>query len=66
MVMVQTPASAEFDDMPRSALGTDVADFECEPAQMPAQLARYIAQTHVDRRHLPDVQSPLSDAAMRR
>ena len=64
MVMVQTPASAEFDGMPRSALDTGVADFECEPAQMPAQLARYIAHTHVDRRHLPDGPSPLSDGAM--
>ena len=63
-VLVQTPASAEFDGMPRSALGSGVADFECEPAQMPAQLASYVAQAHVERRRLPDASLPLSDATL--
>ena len=66
MVMVQSPASAEFDGMPRAALDCGVADFECEPAQMPAQLARYVAQVHVDRRRLPDAPLPLSDSAMKK
>ncbi len=64
MVMVQSPASAEFDGMPRAALDCGVADFEGEPAQMPAQLASYVAQVHVDRRRLPDATLPLSDSAM--
>jgi two-component system CheB/CheR fusion protein len=66
MVMVQSPASAEFDGMPRAALDCGVADFECEPAQMPGQLARYVAQAHVDRRRLPDAPLPLSDSAMKK
>jgi two-component system CheB/CheR fusion protein len=66
MVMVQSPESAEFDSMPRSALESGVADFECEPAQMPAQLASYIAQAYGKRSRMPDTPSPLSDAAMKK
>lgn len=43
MVMVQNPASAEFDGMPRSALATGLVDFELPPAEMPAQLMAYVA-----------------------
>jgi two-component system CheB/CheR fusion protein len=64
MVMVQTPDSAEFDGMPRSALSAGVADFECEPAQMPAQLANYIAQAYGKRSSFADAPSLLSEAAM--
>lgn len=41
MVMVQTPATTEFDGMPRSALATGLVDFELAPAQMAAQLIAY-------------------------
>ena len=44
MVMVQKPASAEFDGMPRSALATGLADFEMPPAEMPARLVAYAAR----------------------
>ena len=43
MVMVQNPASAEFDGMPRSTLATGLVDFELPPAEMPAQLMAYVA-----------------------
>ena len=43
MVMVQNPASAEFDGMPRSTLSTGLVDFELPPAEMPAQLMAYVA-----------------------
>ena len=43
MVMVQSPASAEFDGMPQSALATGLADFELPPAEMAAQLMAYVA-----------------------
>ncbi len=44
MAMVQNPASAEYDGMPRSALGTGMVDYELPPAEMPDQLISYISQ----------------------
>lgn len=41
MVMVQTPASADFDGMPRSALATGAADFDLAPTAMLGQLLSY-------------------------
>ncbi len=43
MVMVQSEDSAQFDGMPRSAIGTGLADFVLPPNQMPAQLATYLS-----------------------
>jgi len=43
MAMVQSPASADYDGMPRSALATGLVDFELAPADMPAQLIAYEA-----------------------
>ncbi|MBN1263854.1 MAG: PAS domain-containing protein [Anaerolineales bacterium] len=44
MVMVQSPASTEYDGMPRSAIATGLVDYELPPAEMPAQLMAYVAQ----------------------
>jgi two-component system CheB/CheR fusion protein len=41
LAMVQTPESAEFDGMPRSAIEAGVADYTLEPAQMLPQLIAY-------------------------
>jgi two-component system CheB/CheR fusion protein len=43
MVMVQNPASTEYDGMPRSAIATGLVDYEIPPAEMPAQLIAYAA-----------------------
>jgi len=43
MAMAQTPASTEFDGMPRSAIATGLVDYELPPAEMPAQLIAYAA-----------------------
>lgn len=43
MAMVQSPASAEYDGMPRSAIATGLVDFEMLAAQMPAQLIAYVS-----------------------
>ncbi len=43
MVMAQTPASAEFDGMPRSAIATGQVDYELNPAEMPEKLLTYVA-----------------------
>jgi two-component system CheB/CheR fusion protein len=44
MVMAQSPATTEFDGMPRSAIDTGLVDYELPPAQMPAKLMAYAAQ----------------------
>ncbi len=41
MVMVQSPATTEYDGMPRSVLSTGLVDFELPPAEMAAQLIAY-------------------------
>ena len=43
MVMAQTPASTEFDGMPRSAIATDAVDFELPPQDLAPQLLAYVA-----------------------
>jgi two-component system CheB/CheR fusion protein len=45
MVMVQTPASTEFDGMPRSAIATGLVDYELPPVEMSAQLIAYAAHS---------------------
>ncbi len=45
LVVVQTPDSTEFDGMPRSAIATELADYQLPPAEMPAQLIAYAALT---------------------
>jgi two-component system CheB/CheR fusion protein len=42
MVMVQAPETAAYDGMPRSAIGTDLADYILPPADMPRQLIGYL------------------------
>ena len=44
LVLVQSPDTAQFDGMPRSALATGKVDFELPPQQMPQLLQEY-AQT---------------------
>ena len=39
--MVQQPQSAEYDQMPRSAIATGVADYVLPPEQMPEALVKY-------------------------
>lgn len=49
MAMVQEPASAEYDGMPRSAIETGLVDYILAPAEMPQQLVAY-AKHAVSRR----------------
>jgi len=41
MAMVQTPDSAKYNGMPRSAIETDLVDYILPPEKMPAQLIAY-------------------------
>ena len=42
MTMAQSLETAEFDGMPRSAIGTSMVDFVLPPHEMPAQLMAYV------------------------
>lgn len=42
MVMVQDPATAEYDQMPRNAIATGLVDYVLAPQEMPAALVRYV------------------------
>jgi two-component system, chemotaxis family, CheB/CheR fusion protein len=42
MAMVQSPESAAYDGMPRSALATGLADYTLPPDKMPGQLIAYV------------------------
>ncbi len=56
MVMVQEPATAEYDGMPQSALATGLVDYVLPPEEMPAQLLAYLQ--HAARRLIPEVEPP--------
>jgi two-component system CheB/CheR fusion protein len=45
MAVVQDPQSAEYDGMPRSAIGSGLADYVLPPEEMPAQLIAYVKRT---------------------
>ena len=45
MTMVQEPASAAYDGMPRSAISTGLVDFVLEPKEMPDHLLAYLDRT---------------------
>jgi two-component system CheB/CheR fusion protein len=52
MVMVQEPATTEYDGMPRSALATGMVDYELPPAEMPVKIIEY-ARRAIDRTDKP-------------
>ena len=52
MVMAQTPASTEYDGMPRSAIASGVVDFELPPAEMGPQLIAFVNHTSEKSFHL--------------
>ncbi|MDD2919467.1 chemotaxis protein CheB [Rhodoferax sp.] len=66
MVMVQTPASSEFDGMPQSALATGLVDFEMPPAEMAAQLMAYTAHAFSRPAHRIRAAEPLSENALKK
>lgn len=46
LVLAQSPASAEFDGMPQSALATGLVDFELPPEEMGARLLSFCRHLH--------------------
>ena len=47
MVMVQTPESAKYDGMPRSAINTGLADYVLPAEEMPQQLINYVRHSYI-------------------
>ena len=41
-MLVQTPESAQFDGMPKSAIQTGIADSIAPPENMPHEILRYV------------------------
>ena len=59
LVIAQTPASTEFDGMPRSAIATGTVDFELLPGDMAARLLAYTAHRgpHLPVPSLPEAEN---------
>jgi two-component system CheB/CheR fusion protein len=49
MVMAQQPDTAEYDQMPRSAIGTGLVDYVLPPKAMPKALLKYVEQPYLKR-----------------
>ena len=59
MVMVQDPASAKYDGMPRSAINTGMVDYVAAAQELPAKLIQYV--THAPaapEEHVPAEEEP--------
>ncbi len=66
MVMAQTPESAGFDSMPRSALATGMVDYELPPAEMAAQLIAYVAHAFGKLPRLTTQAAPKTENALKK
>ncbi len=65
MVMVQSPASTEYDGMPLSAIATGLVDYELPPAEMPAHLIAYV--THAfGKQPMPAPPPPQTENALKK
>lgn len=60
MAIVQTPETAEFDSMPRSAIATDLVDRILSPREIPQAIFDYIS--HAARGRDEDAAAPVEDA----
>ena len=54
MCMVQDPATAKFDSMPRHAINTGQADFVLPPEEMPKALLGYVRHPYTDGAEPPE------------
>jgi two-component system CheB/CheR fusion protein len=62
MAMVQEPASAKYDSMPRSALETGLADFVAPPETMPEKLLGYVSHFSKVRSEIPSIEKKTQSA----
>ena len=66
MVIVQDPASTEYDGMPRSAIATGLADYVLAPSEMPAQLIAYVTHAFGSLPRLHNASLPRADTALKK
>lgn len=66
MVMVQNPASTEYDGMPCSAIATGLVDYELPPAEMPAQIIAYVAHAFGKLHHTGAVPAPKAENTLKK
>jgi two-component system CheB/CheR fusion protein len=66
MVMVQNPASTEYDGMPCSAIATGLVDYELPPAEMPAQLIAYATHAFGKPSRPATVLPPKAESALKK
>ena len=66
MVMVQSPASAEYDGMPQSAIATGLVDSVLTPAEMPAQLIAYVTHSFGKRSGSVSAPTPYSGDTLKK
>ena len=66
MVMAQTPDSADYDGMPRSAIGTGLIDFVLKPGEMPAQLLAYASHAFGRLKQDETIAAPKAENAIRK
>ena len=57
LVLVQDPATAKFDSMPRSAISAGLANLVAPPAELPGKIINYLRHAHT----LADSDLPLAD-----
>lgn len=53
LTLVQDPANAKFDSMPRSAIDAGVVDIIAPTEELPAKIVAYLRQVHPDIEHEP-------------
>ncbi len=66
MAMAQSPGSAEYDGMPRSALATGLVDYDLPPAKMGAQLRAYAHHAFGRPSRPAAVAPPLAENALKK
>jgi two-component system CheB/CheR fusion protein len=66
MAMVQTPDSAEYDGMPRSAIATGLVDFELPAKQMATELMRYAVHAFGKPSSSDSVAAPKTESAFKK
>lgn len=65
LVIAQSPASAEYDGMPRSAIATGMVDYELEPARMAARILDYVSRAFRSG-FPPEAMGPKTESALKK
>ncbi len=66
LVIAQSPETAEFDSMPRSAIATGMVDYELPPEHMAAQLINYTSHLFGKRPRADSGLEPAADVSLKK